>query len=536
MRVFICVLCAAVVLAGAGVSSAAAQIGRIVALGDSSATGTGLGSPLAGTPAQCNRSGLGFPDRAAAEIAHGDFVNVTCDGATTTALFWGSTNPVIPAQLSALNGTEDAVILAIGDNNARFGDVTNNCLVHVATYDADTCTNTYVSDGVNALVGLAQGIATSQQYTPSIGASIDEIRARSPHAKIFLVGYPRIAPPSGINCKGNYLNLTLTDGPVFAQWEDAVNQTLASEAAAHDAYFVDMHPASLSRTACTPADLRWVVPFSQLDPTAVGEGVPLHPNAAGAAAIASALLASMRSAGLDLEPAAVDPTGETGETGGTGPTGESGETGPTGETGSTGATGGGGEAGPSGETGATGATGDTGQTGEVGPSGETGPTGQTGETGATGPTGDGSPTGPPTTGETPFASLRILGLSSKKARRSARGSEFVSLRPTAGSAHLQLALTSQAFVWLRLERRVAGRRSGGRCVAPALTSHSGRRCKRWSRSTGWRLTLLPPGTTTLYLIGRDGGRRLPVGTYRAGAAIDADELEPLASPSFRIVR
>lgn len=471
MRLLVKLTLAATLLIGAAAPNAGAALGRIVALGDSSATGTGLGAALPGTPAQCNRTGLGYPDRAVAQVEHTSYVNAACDGARTSSLFYESIDPpIIPEQVSALDGSEDVVILSIGDNNASYGEVTNNCLIHSATFDADTCADTYASESGNALVDLAAGIAVSQPYNPSIGSSIDQIRVRSPHAAIFLVGYPRIAPPDGLNCKGNYINLTPTDAPVFAQWEDTINQTLASEAAAHGAHFVDMHPSSLSHTACTPAGVRWVVPLGQFDPTAAGEGVGLHPNADGATAVATALVSAMEAAGLNLGPE---------------------ETGPTDET------------------------------------GPTGPTGQTGGTGGADP--HDQPTQPVTS-----PSLKILSVS-PKIRLSARGGQFVRQRPRSGAAKLKLAINAESPVWIRLERRSVGRKIDGRCVAKARANRNRKTCTRWMASTRWLLMWLPPGSSTLYLVGHDKGKKLATGVYRADVTLDTTRRKQLHSSQFKIV-
>jgi lysophospholipase L1-like esterase len=472
-------LFAVVAALSACVPSASAAVGRIVALGDSSATGTGLGSPLPGTPPTCGRSGLGYPDRAVSRIEHSEYVNVACDGARTNSLFWGSIDPpLIPAQFEQLSGNEDVVIVSVGANNANFGNVWFDCLYHDGN-EANTCTDTYVNGSINQLVGIAEGIATSQQWVPSVSATIAKVHELAPHAEVFLVGYPRLTPPDGIGCRPSYVNLTLADAPVFAAWEDTLDATLASEALAAGAHFVDMHPSSLTHSACTPAGVRWMVPL--LDPSASGEGVGLHPNSAGAEAVAQALLDAMEDAGLNLGPE--DP----------------------------------------------------------GPSGETGETGQTGTTGQTGPTGTGSGgQGPEGSAKPPAAQpaipLAILGLAPRRTSRSIRGSDFVRQLPTPGAVELRLSLAKESFTWLRLERRTTGRRAGNRCVARTSRNSHRKTCQRWLRATESRLMLLGGGTTTLHLIARDQRRPLARGRYRVSVALDSDQRSELRSPEFQITR
>lgn len=295
-------------------ASASAGIGKVVALGDSSAAGNGLGSQIVGSPGFCERTSGGYPELAMAQVAHTAFSNQTCSGATTQALFYGGTVSGVPvaAQTAVLDSTVDVVILSIGDNNAGFGEVTNNCVAHLSSLDSDVCTSTYGTAGSNLLPAKATtGITTDTNsgFAPSVGHSLERIHALSPNAKIFLVGYLRIAPPDGESCntpfngtyQRSYLNLTPNDAPVFAAWEDAVDSALTAQSAGKPyAHFVDIQPASTAHNACNPSGTRWVNGLQNITPDAmVGDG--LHPSPDGASAVANALIDAMNTAGLNTE-------------------------------------------------------------------------------------------------------------------------------------------------------------------------------------------------------------------------------------------
>lgn len=288
-------LCVLMLTACTSTEEAEAGAGRIVALGDSSASGPELGPEYPDAPPECDRTTGGYPALVAGQVVHSDFVNETCSGAVASSLFTGYTYPSgnrVRAQLDALDGTEDVVLLNIGINNADSGDVGNNCLYHGGV-PSNTCTSTYVDNGVNELIAKGQGIATP------VGQAIDAVRAKSTHAKIFLVGYLDTAPPSAAGCTGRIF-LTATDGPVFDRWEVAINDTLRSVAAAKGAHFVDAYSQSAGHTACEPvASQRWTNPY-----IGVSKGVPIHPTPEGAAAVAQMVTQAMSAAGVYLGPEA----------------------------------------------------------------------------------------------------------------------------------------------------------------------------------------------------------------------------------------
>lgn len=304
-------LAACVISACGSADKAAAGPGRIVALGDSSATGTGGelwgATKEAGAPSQCGRTSGGYPNLVAGAVTHSQFVSVACDGATTSSLFAGSQGidgKWIAPQLDALDGSEGVVLLSIGDNNADFGDVTGTCLAHFRNGGpvfGNACSDAFVSGGSNSLIAKGQSIASD------VGAALDAIHKKSPKATVFLVGYLDIAPADAAGCSvveagQPRTKLTPTDGPVFDGWEQAVNTTLRSTAASHDAKFVDLYAQSAGHTACSAGE-RWVASYvgGQNHPW---EPVPAHPTYYGTQAVAKLVVQAMEAAGIYLGPEA----------------------------------------------------------------------------------------------------------------------------------------------------------------------------------------------------------------------------------------
>jgi lysophospholipase L1-like esterase len=291
----VAVLLAALALGVAALfaGDAKAGLGRVVALGDSFASGPMLGAKLEGSPAVCDRTTGGYPELLVRGVTYDALVNETCTGSTTSSLFSGSNTggSWIRPQLDALNGDERVVTLTIGDNNASFGEVVDHCLFHNQS-SQNVCSETYVSGGVNKLIAKGNGIAED------VGAALDAIHTRAPEAKIFLVGYLDIAPPDAAGCAGA-IWLTSSDAPVFDAWERAINDTLRSVAGAHRATFVDAYAASTGHSACAASGQRWINPYlGELD------GVPIHPNSAGSAAVAELLLEAVKQAGINPGPQA----------------------------------------------------------------------------------------------------------------------------------------------------------------------------------------------------------------------------------------
>ncbi|HEV7907078.1 MAG TPA: GDSL-type esterase/lipase family protein [Pseudonocardiaceae bacterium] len=114
-----------------------------------------------------------------------------------------------------------------------------------------------------------------------------EIHRLSPGAKVVVVGYLRILPPS----KGCWPVVPLSAGDVsyLDSVEQKLNAMIGGQAGANRASFVDPYRISSSRDVCQPPGVKWV---EGMVPTA--PAYPVHPNASGMNAVAGLVLTSLR--------------------------------------------------------------------------------------------------------------------------------------------------------------------------------------------------------------------------------------------------
>jgi len=164
---------------------------------------------------------------------------------------------------------------------------------------------------------------------------------------------------------------------------------------------------------------------------------------------------------------------------------------------------------------------------------------------APGPAPDASPGTGPSPGPTPSPApggttrapvLSLLRIAPGMFRAARRGA---SARPaaTATSARVTFRLDRAATVRFKVARRVAGRRSGSRCVTPTSRNRRARSCTRLVSVKGSFSRTGRAGSNAFRFTGRIGGRRLAPGRYVLRAAPRASALTgAVVSVSFRIVR
>jgi hypothetical protein len=140
-----------------------------VALGDSYSSGTGTRSYLSdGTT--CQRSTYAYPSLIAA--ARGYALNFrACSGAKIP--------DVTTSQLGALGATTAYVSISVGGNDAGFADVLTEC-----------AQPGWMSN-CNGAIDKAQAYI-SGTLPGALGTLYSSIRSQAPHAKVVVVGYPRI--------------------------------------------------------------------------------------------------------------------------------------------------------------------------------------------------------------------------------------------------------------------------------------------------------------------------------------------------------
>lgn len=248
-----------------------------VALGDSYAAGPLI--PVQRTdPIGCERSTNNYPSRLAAALDVRDFTDVSCSGATTDNMTAAQSVLVLgtnPPQFNALRADTDLVTLTISGNDIGFTEIIYTCGRAAAT---DPLGNPCQREATAAAGGdlYAQRIAA---VAPKVGAVLEGIHRRSPHATVLLVGYLRILPPA----TGCYPVVPIARGdvPYLDGLEQQLTDMLASQAFRHDAFFVDSYARSAGHDACQPPGTKWVEGVVPTSPAA-----PVHPNATGMHAVA----------------------------------------------------------------------------------------------------------------------------------------------------------------------------------------------------------------------------------------------------------
>ncbi len=251
-----------------------------VALGDSYTSGPLI--PLQRLdPLGCLRSTQNYPSLVALRLGRTVLTDASCAGADTgdmterQKITLGYHRP----QFDALRPDTDLVTIGIGGNDyGVFGSVIGTCPgLRDSDPSGNPCQEHFTVDGVDTLKEAIQNTRRD------VEAVLDGVRERSPEATILLIGYPRIAPPTG----------TCTDILPFADgdyaWlndiEETLNAALATAAADNDATtFIDTYPASLGHDACS--EHAWIQ-GQHLNPIGAAH---YHPNRWGMEGVAEVIL------------------------------------------------------------------------------------------------------------------------------------------------------------------------------------------------------------------------------------------------------
>lgn len=244
-----------------------------VALGDSYSAGSGVLPLDPSASLLCARTTRNYPRLLAARTG-AELTDVTCGGAKTEH-FATAQYPGVPPQYNALSAGTDLVTLTIGgnDNNTFISAIVACGGLGVLTAgQGSPCKDTHGAKFSNDI--------RNKTY-PAIRTALDRIRAASPNAEVAILGYPWIVPEKAV--PGCFFKMPVAKGdiPYLRAMQRDLNAAVERAADETGVTFVDMAAASQGRDACAPAGTRWVEPL--LFGTNI---VPVHPNAAGEAAMA----------------------------------------------------------------------------------------------------------------------------------------------------------------------------------------------------------------------------------------------------------
>ncbi|MFI9364673.1 SGNH/GDSL hydrolase family protein [Kitasatospora sp. NPDC053057] len=271
--------------------------GPYVALGDSYTAGPKI-DPQVGEPGGCGRSGVNYPSLVAKALAlvPGQFQDVSCSGARTGDLKVAqkTDDGPNPAQLDALTPATRLVTLGIGGNDAGFMQVVTECAKDTLVGavkglvgedgSAAPCREHYASGGADQLQ------ARVDEAGGKVADVLQEIRRRSPQARVYVVGYPALLPADPGSCQP-VLGTTIAaaDLGFLAEKEQQLNGMLKQRAEAAGAVFVDTAGPSAGHDMCAGEGARWIEP-----PFPAHGLTPIHPNAKGEEAVAGVVLKAVR--------------------------------------------------------------------------------------------------------------------------------------------------------------------------------------------------------------------------------------------------
>jgi lysophospholipase L1-like esterase len=211
--------------------------------------------------------------------------DVTCSGATTADMTRPQrvTGGANPPQLRAVRSPDSLVTLTIGGNDIGFASIIETCAsLSFSDPFGAPCEAHYTAGGTDQ---LAQAV---KRTAPKVDATLRAIRARAPHARILLVGYPDILPNTGEGC-WPAVPFAYGDVPYLRGVEKELDQMLAAAAASNGAAYVDTYSDSIGHDVCKPPKTRWVEGATPTSPAA-----PFHPNRMGELEMADQVLAALR--------------------------------------------------------------------------------------------------------------------------------------------------------------------------------------------------------------------------------------------------
>ncbi|MFT7837908.1 SGNH/GDSL hydrolase family protein [Saccharothrix sp. BKS2] len=246
---------------------AAAEPPSYVALGDSAASGPLIPTPTG--PLACGRSTHNYPHELAARLGAA-LTDVTCGGASSRHLTQPQELSLLdlpagtaPPQFDALRPDTDLVTLTMGGNDVGLVGIAQDCVRLDPA--ATPCRGEHEER-------LAQRLA---EFAPRLAAALDEIRARSPRARVVTTGYGLYLKPGGCWPVQPVLP---ADADFLQGGVDRLNLVIAEQSAAHGAEYVDLRTPSAGHDACQLPGDKWVEGYVPTDLAA-----PLHPNRRGEA-------------------------------------------------------------------------------------------------------------------------------------------------------------------------------------------------------------------------------------------------------------
>jgi len=274
--------CALAAPGAAAPRAQSASYDEYVALGDSYTAGPLI--PTLRLASGCFRSTNNYPALLAQRLGVETFRDVSCSGADTADMTSRQQTSLgsVPAQFAALDDETDLVTVGVGGNDGSvFGELVGFCTTLRATDPTGSpCRDHFGADGRDELRERVD------RTTTRLIAVVRGIRARSPEARVLVVGYPQIAPLRG-TCPGL---LPLADGDYryATEIERALNAGLRLAAKRNRADYVNAFRVSRGHHICATD------PWINGQHTDPARAQRYHPFASGMVGVADAVEAALQ--------------------------------------------------------------------------------------------------------------------------------------------------------------------------------------------------------------------------------------------------
>ena len=302
-----------------------------VALGDSYSAGYGL-TPITNQPVTgCDQAAANYPHQLATALGL-NLTDVTCSGAVTANIIdtpQVTADGTAPVQSDALSASTDIVTVTIGGNDLGFTSIAETCaatspdgptiLTALDTPSTANCKSIYYPDGgTDSLAAKIQNTVA-----PAISNTLAHIRDKAPNAKIFVVGYPALAPNQSSGCfttpytypdfNTNSYPFTDVDVPYLYSVESTLNSAIQADVAAAGDTFVPIFDQTSGLTPCAGNPNSIIngitlslappgIPFTFKGFTVYLKYGALHPNATGVSFMKDAVASAIQGA---IQPPAI---------------------------------------------------------------------------------------------------------------------------------------------------------------------------------------------------------------------------------------
>ncbi|WP_405059739.1 SGNH/GDSL hydrolase family protein [Kribbella sp. NBC_01505] len=258
---------------------------QYVALGSSFAAGPGI-RPIVHKKA--GRSGNNYAHLVATELGL-ELTDVTYSGATTAHLL-DTRQDDAPPQLDAVGPDTALVTITAGGNDIEYvGTFMRGSALNTLAKPA-TVLGRRVANRIRARVSYLKDDAAYQMAADSLIKVVENVRERSPNARILLVDYLTLVGPS----TRPRLDVPLNEEqlPSVAMMADGLAAAFAKAAEASGADLIAASAAS--RDHAIGSAEPWTTGFSMRPDRLLRGFVPYHPNAAGMRAVADLVVDRLR--------------------------------------------------------------------------------------------------------------------------------------------------------------------------------------------------------------------------------------------------